>query len=103
MAENILSPDTTPKPSDHIVVDHGEEVLIALYTEDGSDCPSGVALRIQRQAINGKFMSVSTPGYGAVYLSRDAQQIILTTPGVYRVLRPDISNWNIGVGVQKGI
>lgn len=103
MATSILAPALTAGNSSNITVGDDEQVIIAVYTDDGTDLPSGPVLSLQRQDINGNFIKVATPGFGQVYLSWGCQQILITTPGVYRVSRPDITVWGKAVGVQQGV
>lgn len=103
MASSILAPGQTPANSSNITVGDGDRIIVAIYITGGGDAPAGPVLRLQRQDINGNFMTVSTPGYGQIFLNRSCQQLIITTPGVYRVNRPDITNWNTNIGVQLGV
>lgn len=104
MAINILTPGKDAMYSEEIVVGEDEQIVIALYTSNGSDCPNGVALRLQHRDINGNYMTVATPGYGPVFLGKNCQQILLTTPGTYRVYRPGSTHeGEVGVGVQQGL
>lgn len=103
MATSILAPAQTAGPSAEIVVGDDEQVIIGIYTDTGGDIPSGPVLRLQREDINGNFMTVATPGYGRIFLSNGCQQIVITTPGTYRILRPDLTPWGVNVGVQEGV
>ena len=103
MATSILAPAQTAGNSSNITVGDDEQVVIALYTTTGVDVPPGPALGLQRQDINGNFITVATAGYGQIFLSRGCQQLVLTTPGVYRVVRPDITAWLTDIGVQQGL
>jgi hypothetical protein len=103
MATSILAPAQFPGPSSEIVVGNDEQVIISIYTDIGGDVPHGPVLRLQREDINGNFMTVATPGYGKIFLSNGCQQVVITTPGTYRVLRPDITAWGVNVGVQEGV
>lgn len=99
MASSILSPGQEAAFSSEIVVSDDSEVLVGVYTPDGKDIPSGIALRLQIRDINGNFITASTVGFGVIVLSRAAQQFIISRPGVYRISRPDISFFEVDVGV----
>ena len=103
MATSILAPAQFAAPSAEIVVGDDEEVIIAIYSDVAGDIPSGPVLRLQRKDINNNFMTVATPGYGKIFLSNGCQQIVITTPGTYRILRPNITAWGVNVGVQQGV
>lgn len=103
MAAKILDPGLTEEVSSEFTVGDAEQIFIGVFTESGGDLPAGPVLRLQRADINGNFISVSTAGLGLIHLSKNCQQVTITSPGVYRVLRPDISAWGVAVGVQHGI
>lgn len=103
MATSILAPAQTDAYSSEITVGDNEQILIGIYTTDGADCPAGPALRLQREDINGNFITVATPGYGKVFFTQGCQQVLITTPGTYRVHRPDITPWETDIGVQQGV
>lgn len=102
MATSILTPGLEPAVSSEIVVGESEQVIIAVYTDDGRNVGGGPVLTLERADLNGNFMTVSTPGYGRAILGRDSQQMIIASPGTYRVVRPDITPWGILVGIQAG-
>lgn len=99
MATIVLSPGQDQAYSSNITVGTDEEVFVGAYTSDGTDLPSGVVLKLQRQDINGNFITASTVGYGLVLLTKSSQQFIINTAGVYRVSRPDITYAGKDVGV----
>lgn len=101
MATSILDPGLTAANSTDIVVADGAKVLLSIFTDTGGDMPSGPVLSLQRADINGNFINVSTVGYGRITFTWGCQQLTLDTPGTYRVSRPDITVWGVGVGVQS--
>lgn len=100
MATSILTPGQTEAESDIITVADGASVLVSIYTDTGDDMPHGPVLSLKRADINGNFINVATAGFGRVTFTWGCQQITITSPGSYRVSRPDISVWGTGVGVQ---
>ena len=103
MATSILSPGTTEAESETFTVSAGESVLVSIFTGDGADMPSGPVLSLKRADINGNFINVATVGFGRVTFTWGCQQVEVTTPGTYKVTRPDIAFWGASVGVQLGV
>lgn len=103
MASSILSPGQTAELSTEFTVEDNDSVLIAVYTDTGDNVKNGPVLTLQRADINGHFITVSTVGIGRVLFSYMCQQVTITTPGTYRVSRPDISPWGQNIGIQLGI
>lgn len=102
MATSILAPGTTADESSTFTVADGESVLVSIYTDTGEDMPSGPVLSLKRADINGNFINVASPGVGRVTFTWGCQQVLVTSPGTYKVVRPDISAWDVAVGVQLG-
>lgn len=102
MATSILTPGLTADESTEITVGDGESVLVSIYTDTGSDMPSGPVLSLKRADINGNFINVATAGFGRITFTWGCQQITITSPGTYKVVRPDITVWGVSVGVQTG-
>lgn len=102
MATSIMEPGMTAEVSSTVAVEDGSSKLITLYTVDGTEIPYGIIFALERQTINGFFETVSISGVGRVILSKDSKSVLLTGIGVYRVKRPDISAFEMAVGVQEG-
>lgn len=102
MAISILDAGTSQAFSNEITVSPGDSILLSIYTDIGVNMPSGPVLSLERQDINGNFINVATVGFGRVTFTWGMQQIVITSPGVYRVNRPDISFWGVSVGIQQG-
>ena len=103
MATSILTPGQTIEDSDTFTVTDGDTILVSIYTDDGNDMPSGPVLSLKRADINGNFINVATPGFGRITFTWGCQQLVITSPGTYKVSRPDISVWGTNIGVQTGV
>ena len=104
MATSVLAPATTAANSSTFTVADGATLLVSVYTSTGEDVPHGPVLSLQRADINGNFINVATVGFGRVTFSAACQQLAISSPGTYRVSRPDITPWGtVGVGVQTGV
>ncbi len=103
MATSVLSPAQTAADSSTFTVADGDSLLVSIYTDDGLDMPSGAVLSLKRADINGNFINVATAGFGRITFTWGCQQILITSPGTYKVVRPDISVWGVNVGVQTGV
>lgn len=104
MATSILAAGTDEDVSSTVTVGDSDTVLLSVYTSTGDDMPHGVVLSLQRADINGNFINVSTVGFGRVIFTVGCQQLVITSPGTYRVARPDITPWGtVGVGIQTGV
>lgn len=102
MATQILAAGNTDVASSSFTVGEDECVLVSAFTSTGSDLPPGPVLTVQRQDLNGNYITLSTIGYGAVRLMMQCQHVTISMPGTYRVKRPDISMFDVEVGVQTG-
>lgn len=103
MATSILTPGLAAAESSEITVGNGDSVLVSIYTDDGENMPSGPVLSLKRADINGNFINVATPGFGRITFTWGCQQMVITSPGTYKVSRPDISVWGVNIGVQTGV
>jgi hypothetical protein len=103
MATSILELGLTEENSAEFTVEDCKFAILSVFTEDGSDMPIGPVLIVQRQDINGNFISLATVGNGNVFLMAGSQQAAIRLPGTYRVHRPDISVWNAPIGVSLGV
>ncbi len=103
MATSILSPGQSAQDSATFTVADGASLLVSIYTDDGENMPSGAVLSLKRADINGNFINVATPGFGRITFTWGCQQMVITSPGTYKVTRPDISVWGTNVGVQTGV
>lgn len=103
MAESILDLGTDEAVSSEFTIEDCKYAILSVYTEDGSDLTYGPVLTVQRQDINGNFISLATVGNGNVFLMAGSQQATIRMPGTYRISRPDVSSWNIPVGVSLGV
>lgn len=102
MATSILTPGQTAEDSATFTVADGASLLVSIYTDDGKDMPSGPVLSLKRADINGNFINVATAGFGRITFTWGCQQLVITSPGTYKVSRPDISAWGTNIGVQTG-
>lgn len=103
MATSILAAGLTAAYSDTITVADGGSVLVSIYTDTGVNMPSGPVLSLEREDINGNFINVATVGFGRITFTWGCQQLVIDSPGTYRISRPDITVWGIAVGVQTGV
>lgn len=103
MASSILAPGQTAANSSEFSVGDTETVFIAVFTDTGVNVPYGPVLTLQRADINGNFITVATAGYGRISFNSGCQQLTINSPGTYRVARPDITPWEVNVGVQLGV
>jgi len=103
MATSILTPGQTAADSAPFTVADGASLLVSIFTDTGSDMPSGPVLSLKRADINGNFINVATAGFGRITFTWGCQRILITSPGTYKVSRPDISVWGANIGVQTGI
>lgn len=103
MATSILSPGQAAQDSATFTVADGASLLVSIYTDDGENMPSGPVLSLKRADINGNFINVATPGFGRITFTWGCQQMVITSPGTYKVSRPDISVWGANIGVQTGV
>ena len=103
MATSILTAGTNEALSSTFTIADGDSVLVSVYTSTGENVPHGPVLSLQRADINGNFINVATVGFGRVTFSASCQQLTISSPGTYRVSRPDITPWGtVGVGIQTG-
>lgn len=100
MATSILLPAQTEATSTEFTVEDAESVVVSIYTSNGKDLPAGPVLSLKRADINGNFINVATPGIGRVVFNNGSQQIVVSSPGTYLVYRPDLTPWDVDVGVQ---
>lgn len=103
MATSVLSPGVIASDSATFTVGDDENLLVSIYTDNGNNIPSGPVLSLKRADINGNFINVATVGFGRIAFTWGCQQILITTPGTYLVSRPNITVWNVNVGVQTGV
>lgn len=96
----VLAPGTAEATSVDITVNSGSPVPVSLYTTTGGDIPSGVVCQLLRRTAAGNFMELSTVGIGAIVLTGQSRMLVISTPGVYRVRRPDIAEYVVQVGVE---
>lgn len=102
MATILIEPETFEASSPSISVPDSSGVAISLYTEDGTPVPYGVVFYLERLTVAGIYQPVKTVEYGQVVLKHDVNVLLITTPGTYRVYRPDITNFGVPVGLQLG-
>lgn len=99
-ATSVLTPGKLLGYSSDIVVNPGKNVLVSLYTAEGTDVSTGPVLQVQLKNLDNNFYNLSTQPYNIVYLSVAIQHLVLATPGTYRIFRPNIENWSSNVGVE---
>lgn len=102
MASSILAPGVSEAVSGEVEVLDSTGTVVSLYTDNGDPIPADVVLFLERKSITDNFERVATIDYGFIKLKRDCNVIAITTPGTYRIYRPDISNFFVNVGVQIG-
>ena len=102
MASILITPGVSEQISPDIVVADSSGVAIGIYTEDGNRIPYGVVFDLERKTVAGNYQLVKTIDYGAVRLKYDLNVLLITTPGTYRVVRPDITEFGVNIGLQLG-
>ena len=98
----VLTPGVSAQASSDIVVSNSNGLPICIYTDDGSEIPYGVILYLQRRTPTGAYADVSTAGYGKIVLTQQCNVFAISIPGVYKVFRPDISEFGVNIGVDAG-
>lgn len=102
MATELTAPGQTEENSSDIVVDEGATKLLSIYTdEDGVDVPYGVVIKLQKQNVLGFWRDVYSPDFGRVAMRHDLFDLVITSPGTYRLCRPDISAFGVNVGISE--
>lgn len=102
MATVLIEPGLTSTSSQAIEVTDSGGALISLYTQDGEPVPYGVVFYLERLSVAENYQPVKTIEYGQITLKHDVNALLITAPGTYRVVRPDISSFGVPVGVQLG-
>lgn len=100
MPISVLLPGMTKTTSTEFTVDDGTYVLVSVYTDTGTDVPSGPVLTLETEDINGEWIKVATTPFGVITLHRLVQHLEVVSPGKYRVSRPDLTPWAANVGVE---
>lgn len=102
MASILIAPGVSEAISPDIVVTDTSGTPISIYTADGTSVPYGVVFDLERKNVAGTYQLVRTVEYGAIRLKHDMNMLLITTPGTYRVVRPDITEFGVNVGLQLG-
>ncbi len=102
MATSILAPGNEEDDSSEIVLADGESATISIYNEEGDPLPNTLAgFPVQRKNVLEVWENVSTVEIGFVKLRHDSMMLTISSPGTYRVHRPDISaDTEAAFGVQ---
>lgn len=100
MSQSVLAPAKTPGVSANVIVGETEIVLLSVYTDTGNDVGPGPVLTLEKQDHNGNFITVATVGYGKALFHSNSQHMNLLAPGIFRVVRPDISAWPYNIGIE---
>lgn len=100
-AVSIMAPGQTAATSTSVTVVSGTPAYLALYTDVGSPVPDGVSFDVLRQTEAGFFVLFYLPVLGRVTLNSEMTVLTLTIPGTYQVVRPNITEFLVNVGVEQ--
>ena len=98
----VLAPGVSEQASSDIVVTNSNGLPVSIFTDDGSEIPYGAILYLQRLTAAGVYVDVATAGYGKIVLNQQCNLFAISIPGTYKVLRPDISQFGVNIGVEAG-
>lgn len=100
-ATSILAPAQTPATSTQFTIVAGTPTYLALYTDTGVPVPDGVSLDVERESVNGFFLPFFVEELGRVTLNSELTVLTLSIPGTYQVIRPNITEFSVNVGVEQ--
>lgn len=102
MATTLISNGKTRQTSTEITIYNGQFLTFSLTSD--SDIPTTMRqFKIERKNSENVFKPYSLNDGIFCYLDYDANSVTISVPGTYRIIRPDITNFNVNVGVEYSV
>ena len=100
-AATLLAPGNTELTSATFTVVNGSPATLVAYSGDSSPIEYPGKVILQRKKMLDVFENFSTVYDGNILFKEDSKSYNVDIPGVYRVYRPDLSQFtNLSVGVE---
>lgn len=99
MATTLISNGKTRLVSPELTIHNGQFLTFTLTSD--TDIPNSMRqFKIERKNSENVFKPYSLNDGIFCYLDYDATEVTISVPGTYRIIRPDITNFNVNVGVE---